>query len=122
MRGEHHRAHAPRIGVVHVRAGGNQQPCRFEVAGARGEQQRGLAAGRDHPVVFRFAVRRRGHHLAQHLRACVNVRAARQQHLDGVGVLLGDGPHQRGLSASPARVHVRTFVDQLRDDIGVAGA
>ena len=81
----HHRgADAPRIGVVDVRAGGDEQLRRLEIADARGEHQRRVAAVRNRPVVLRQAVRRHRHHLAPHVRARVHVGAVREQHLDDV--------------------------------------
>ena len=115
------RTDAPGIGVVRVRARGDEQPCRLEIADASGEHQRGVAAVRNPAVVFQPAVRRDRHHLAPHLRSRVNIRAVRQQHLDDIRVCLRDRPHQRGLPARAARVHVRVPGDQLPDDIGIAG-
>ena len=50
--GEHRGADAPRIGVVHVRAGSDQELRRSEIADARRKHQRRLAAVRDLAVVL----------------------------------------------------------------------
>ena len=55
-------------------------------------------------------MRRHRHHLAPDLRARVDVGAMREQHLDDVGMLLRDGPHQRRLAACRVHVHVGAFV------------
>ena len=107
VRREHRRAHAPGVFVVDIRARGDQQLRRLQIADARREQQRRVAAVGDRAVVVEDAVREHGHHLAPRIGPRVDVGAAGDQHLDHRRVLLRDGPHQRRLAARRARVRGR---------------
>ena len=112
VRRQRRRADAPGIFVFDVRAGGDQQPRRRQIADARGEHQRGVAALRDRAVVVRIPMRRHRHHFVPDLRPRVDVGAVRDERLHHVGMLLGSGPHQRGLTARAARVQVRARISE----------
>ena len=120
MRRENRCAHAPGIHVVHVRARGDEQLRRAEIADPRGKHQRGVIPVRDRAVVLEQAVRRRRHHLTPCLRTRVHVGPVREQHLHNIGMFLGDGPHQRGLAARGAGVHIGALCQQLFDDLRIA--
>ena len=105
--------------VVHVRAGGDQQPCRFQIAGPRGEQQRGAAAQRY--LLERDAPRRRpGGAAAAHVvdpppgaGAGVDVRTVLEERPRDCRMPVRHGPHQGRLAAGAlGGVHARAGVQQ----------
>ena len=113
MRGQDQDADAPGVLVVHVGTGRDEQLRRGEIARARGEHQRRVAAVRDRAVVVGMTMWRDGLHLAPGVRARLDVGAGREQHLDHLGMLLRHRPHERRLASRRACVHVGTASEQL---------
>ena len=104
-----------------VRAGRDEQLRRCEIADARREHQRRVAAVRNRPVVFEAGRAASTAITSLHIvRPRVDVGTVRDEHLDDVGMLLRDGPHQRGLPARRADVDLGALRQQLFDDLGVA--
>ena len=103
------RADAPGILIVHVCARCYQQFRRREIAGARREHQGRVTSVRDRPVVGKMTMRRYSHHLCPNVGTGVDIRAASEQDLHDIGMLLRRCPHEGRLTARAARVHIRAL-------------
>ena len=99
MGGHDQDARAGRCRVVDIRTGRHERLRRFDVAMARGEEQRRIPAAVPHDalVVLR-RVRAVGmHQTAPNLGTRTDIGTLLNQHADGVMVPLRDRPHERGL-------------------------
>ena len=89
--------------IVHVGTRGDQHLGRFEITVARGEQDRGVSAVLNIGLVVgvHVLIRRGLPELRPNVGADIDVGFVRQQYLNRFGVVLCDGPHERGLALQP---------------------
>ena len=114
------RARAGGRDVVDVGARVDEHSGGLDVTVTRGEEQRRRAALRHPEVAPRVGVARGVLQLVRDLRADVQVRAILDQHARDIGVLLGDRPHQRALSALVlGRVDVGATLEKPLDRLEV---